>query len=101
MDHELADVGKDVVEYALGSAMTRAGELVRRPGPGGLPAVLAASSGTMPRLRNSSNLVRPRFHCFHNTDRSRRGGHRSSACSTVGESSPRNRTGRLIWSPRR
>jgi hypothetical protein len=32
----------------------------------------------MPRLRSSRNRVRPRFHCFHTTERSRRRSHIST-----------------------
>jgi hypothetical protein len=49
--------------------MVRAGELAMRHGPCALPAVCAAKSLLTPRLRSSLNRVRPRFHCFHTTDR--------------------------------
>src|SRR5947207_7236470 len=57
--------------------MARAGEFAMRHGPWGLPAVCAARSLPTPRLRSSRNRVRPRFHCFHTTDRSRRRSHAS------------------------
>jgi hypothetical protein len=48
---------------AFGNAMTRAGLLLIRHGPCGLPAVGAARATSAPRLINCVNLVRPRFHC--------------------------------------
>src|SRR6266568_478045 len=64
--------------------MLRAGEFAIRHGPWGLPAVVAARSLLMPRFRSSRNRVRPRFHCFHTTDRSRRRSHDSRLCNTEG-----------------
>ena len=67
---------------ALGNARVRAGLLLSRQGPCGLPAVCAARSRPTPRRRSSANLVRPRFHCFQGTARSRRLIHSSSPRNT-------------------
>src|SRR5271168_3800766 len=69
---------------ALRNARVRAGLLLSRQGPCGLPAVCAARSRPTPRRRSSANRVRPRFHCFQGTARSRR---------LVQWSSPRNTDG--------
>ena len=69
---------------AFGNARWRAGLLLSRQGPCRLPAVCAAKSRPTPRRRSSANRVRPRFHCFQGTVRSRR---------LVQWSSPRNTDG--------
>ena len=71
---------------AFGNAMTRAGLLLIRHGPCGLPAVGAARATLTPRLISCANLVRPRFHCFQAMARSRRPVHCSRARNTVGVS---------------
>jgi hypothetical protein len=71
---------------AFGNAMARAGLLLIRHGPCGLPAVGAARATSTPRLISCANLVRPRFHCFQATARSRRLAHCSRARNTVGVS---------------
>ena len=71
---------------AFGNAMTRAGLLLIRHGPCGLPAVGAARATLTPRFISCANLVRPRFQCFQAMARSRRLVHCSRARNTVGVS---------------
>src|SRR5215467_5085418 len=75
-----------VAKKAVGNAMARAGLLLIRHGPCGLPAVGAARATSTPRLISCANLVRPRFHCFQAMARSRRLVHCSRARNTVGVS---------------
>jgi len=75
---------------ALESARCRAGEFAIRHGPCALPAVWAARSLRTPRLRSSLNLVRPRFHCFHTTDRSRRCSHIQDFAAPTAFGTPRS-----------
>src|ERR1700678_3845865 len=75
-----------VAREAFENAMAGAGLLLSRQGPWGLPAVCAARSRPTPRRRSSANRVRPRFHCFQGTARSRRLVHWSSPRNTDGVS---------------
>src|SRR6476620_4319996 len=68
---------------AFGNARAKAGLLLIRHGPWGLPAVGAASAASTPSLVSSANLVRPRFHCFQAMARSLRLVHCSRARNTV------------------
>jgi hypothetical protein len=61
-----------VARKVLGNARARAGLLLSRQGPCGLPAACAARSRPTPRRRSSANRFRPRFHCFQTMARSRR-----------------------------